>query len=117
VNSARRWREHRWRCTACGCRFHAGQGTAIEGTHLPLVAWFAAIELLAEVPGLSSARLSHALELRQKTAWSLAQRARRLAAEDPLLHRVIVEATRHDRPGADVVQDRSGRDRSRGLQR
>jgi len=100
VNTARRWQAHRWRCTVCGCRFHAAQGTAIEGTHLPLVAWFAAVQLLAEIPGLSSARLSHALELRQKTAWSLAQRARRLAADDPLLHRVIVEAARHDSPGA-----------------
>jgi transposase-like protein len=102
VRAVRPWlgRLHRWRCAACGCRFHAAQGTAIESTHLPLVAWFAAIHLLAEVPGLSSARLSRALGLRQKTAWSLTQRARRLAAEDPLLHRVIVKVARYGTTGA-----------------
>jgi hypothetical protein len=111
----RQGRPHRWRCAACGCRFHATQGTAIEGTHLPLVAWFAAVQLLAEMPRLSSARLGRALGLRQKTAWSLAQRARQLAAEDPLLHRVIVDVALHGTEDADVTRHRAGRRRSRGV--
>ena len=109
VRTAHPWRgrRHRWRCAACGCRFHAAQGTAIEGTHLPLVAWFAAVQLLAEVPRLSSARLGRALGLRQKTAWSLARRTRRLAAEDPLLHRVIVNVVQHGTTGTDVTRPRA----------
>jgi hypothetical protein len=116
IRTARpRRRPHHWRCVACGCRFHATQGTVIEGTHLPLVAWFAAVQLLAEMPRLSSARLGRALGLRQKTAWSLAQRARQLAAEDPLLHRVIVDVALHGTEDADVTRHRAGRRDSRGV--
>ena len=117
VRTAHPWRErrHRWRCAACGCRFHAAQGTAIEGTHLPLVAWFAAVQLLAEVPRLSSVRLGRALGLRQKTAWSLARRTRRLAAEDPLLHRAIVDAAQHETAGAAASRNRAGPRSSRGV--
>jgi hypothetical protein len=85
-------RLHRWRCRLCGTRFHAAQGTAMEGTHLSLLAWFAAIHLLAAAPGLSSARLGVALGLRQKTAWSLSRRVRRLPTEDAALHRAIAAA-------------------------
>jgi hypothetical protein len=111
---ARRGRPHRWRCAACGCWFHAAQGTVIEGTHLPLVAWFAAVQLLAEVPRLSSARLGRALGLRQKTAWSLARRARQLAAEDPLLHRIIVDVAHYGTAGGDITGRRDGQHRLRG---
>ncbi|MBP0496023.1 transposase [Pararoseomonas indoligenes] len=87
-----RGRPHRWRCAVCGTRFHAGQDTVMEGTHLPLALWFAAVQLLAEAPWLSSVRLAAGLGIRQKTAWSLAQRIRRLAVEDSALHRAIVDA-------------------------
>jgi hypothetical protein len=115
IRTARHWRgrPHRWRCAACGCRFHAAQGTAMEGTHLPLVAWFATVQLLVEAPRLSSTRLGHALQLRQKTAWSLIRRARRLAAEDPLLHRVIVNVVQHGTTGTDVTRSRVARRPSR----
>lgn len=112
----RQGRPHRWRCAACGCRFHAAQGTVIEGTHLPLVAWFAAVQLLEEVPRLSSARLGRALGLRQKTAWSLARRARLLAAEDALLHRIIVDVACHGTTGADITRRRDSQHRLRGVE-
>ncbi len=82
-------RLHRWRCR-CGTRFHAAQGTAMEGTHLPLITWFAAIHLLAAAPGLPPPRVASALRLRRGTAPSLCHRVQRLASEDAALHRAIV---------------------------
>ena len=85
-------RPHRWHCRFCGARFHAGQGTVIEGSHSPLRTWFRAIHLLDERPKLSSTKLGRQLELRQKTAWDLARRLRAMAKEDGPLLRAMAGA-------------------------
>jgi hypothetical protein len=85
-------RPHHWHCRYCGARFHAALGTLIAGSHLPLRIWFAAILLLSAEPGLSSVALGRNLGIRQKTAWSLAIRVRRMASENPRLIQTIAEA-------------------------
>jgi transposase-like protein len=93
VGDATRWkpRPHRWQCR-CGAQFHVAQGTAIEGTHLPMQSWFLAIHLLATTPGLSSVELARQLHVRQKTAWSMRRRIRQMQAEHGHLVRGIVAA-------------------------
>ncbi len=83
-----------WRCRACGKLFHAALGTAMEGSHLPLRTWFRAIHLLDEAPGLSSVQFGRLLELRQKTAWLLVRRVRRMASDDPSLLHAIADMAR-----------------------
>jgi hypothetical protein len=94
VGDAAPWkpRPHRWQCRFCGARFHAAQGTVIEGSHLALRTWFLTIHLLDERPQLSSVELGQQLEVRQKTAWDLARRVRRMADEDGPMLRVIADA-------------------------
>jgi hypothetical protein len=88
-----RARSHRWHCRFCGARFHAGQGTILEGSHLSLRTWFLAIHLLDEQTNMSSVELGRQLDIRQKTAWDLARRLRAMAKEDGPLLRAIADAS------------------------
>ena len=72
-----------WQCRACRAQFNVLNGTAMEGTHLPLRAWFAAIYLTATSGnGVSAMVLSRQLAVGYKTAWLLAHRLRSLMTED-----------------------------------
>ena len=67
-------------------------GTPLEGTHLPLRTWFAAMYLTcAASKGISSVKLAEHLDITQKSAWFLAQRIRRMMDDDATLLRGVVE--------------------------
>jgi hypothetical protein len=83
-------------CRACRQQFHVVHGTPMEGTHLPLRTWFAAIFLMAtSSKGVSAMALSRQLDLGYKTAWFLAHRIRNLMPQDwePLRGMVEVDET------------------------
>lgn len=67
-------------------------GTALEGTHLPMRAWFTALYLVAaSSKGISSVKLGKHLGIGQKTAWFLGQRIRRMMDDKDGMLRGIVE--------------------------
>ena len=66
-------------------------GTPLEGTHLPMRAWFTALYLVAaSSKGISSVKLGEHLGIGQKTAWFLGQRIRRMMDDrDGLLSGIV----------------------------
>jgi len=71
-----------WRCNACRADFRATDGTPMEGTHLPLNAWFLAIYLLATGgKRISSNKLKDRLGVSYKTAWFLGHRVRQMLVD------------------------------------
>jgi Transposase zinc-ribbon domain len=95
IGDAAPWkpRPHRWQCRACGNQFHAAQETALAGSHVRMDLWFQAMYVMALNPSLSAKALSGALDLRrEKTAWSMQQRIRKLITQDSILVRNIVAA-------------------------
>jgi transposase-like protein len=86
-------REHYHRCKSCNSKFTAAFGTPLEGTHLPMRTWFAALYLLAvSSKGLSSVALGRHLGVGQKTAWFLGHRIRAMMEDKSGLLSGIVEA-------------------------
>ncbi len=82
----------RWNCHDCKSSFNVLSGTVMQGTHVPLQKWFAAIALVVNAKkSLSSPQLSRDLELNQKTAWYMQQRIRAAMASDqaPMLAGII----------------------------
>ena len=63
----------------------------MEGTHIPLRAWFAAIYLIAaSSKGISGRTLAKEIGVSYKTAWLLGRRIRRMMADDdPTLHAIV----------------------------
>lgn len=82
----------RWNCHDCKSSFNVLSGTIMQGTHVPLPKWFAAIALVVNAKkSLSSPQLARDLELNQKTAWFMLQRIRAGMASDqaPMLAGII----------------------------
>ena len=82
----------RWNCHDCKSSFNVLSGTIMQGTHIPLPKWFAAIALVVNAKkSLSSPQLARDLELNQKTAWFMQQRIRAGMASDqaPMLAGII----------------------------
>ena len=82
----------RWNCHDCKSSFNVLSGTIMQGTHIPLPKWFAAIALVVNAKkSLSSPQLARDLELNQKTAWFMLQRIRSGMASDqaPMLAGII----------------------------
>jgi transposase-like protein len=72
-----------WQCRDCRAQFNVLNGTPMQGTHLPLRSWFAAIFLTATSgKGISAMVLSRQLDVGYKTAWFLAHRIHNLMARD-----------------------------------
>ncbi len=82
----------RWNCHDCHSSFNVLSGTFMQGTHIPLVKWFAAVAVMVNAKkSVSSPQLSRDLALNQKTAWYMQQRIRAAMASDqgPLLAGII----------------------------
>ncbi|OMG43047.1 hypothetical protein BK140_44760, partial [Paenibacillus macerans] len=56
-------------------------GTIFEGTHLPLVKWFQALELFLMEGGISALRLRQVIRVAYKTAWLVLHKIRHAAGE------------------------------------
>jgi hypothetical protein len=72
--------------------FCAAQYTALAGSHVPMHRWFSAIYLTIRFPNISSSELGRQIRIRQKTAWSMQSRIRRMVIEDHGLLQKIVTA-------------------------
>lgn len=82
----------RWNCHDCHKSFNVLSGTVMQGTHVPLQKWFAAIAIMVNAKkSVSSPQLARDLDLTNPTAWYLQQRIRAAMASDqaPMLEGVI----------------------------
>ncbi|WP_246061641.1 transposase [Paenibacillus oralis] len=68
-------------CGKCKHQTSALVGTIFKGTHLPLVKWFQALELLQLPDGISAMRLRQVIRVIYKTAWSMLHTIRHAALE------------------------------------
>ncbi|MCM3703011.1 transposase [Paenibacillus macerans] len=68
-------------CANCKHQTSALVGTIFEGTHLPLLKWFKALELFLLEGGISAMRLSQVTRVTYKTAWLLLHKIRHTALE------------------------------------
>ncbi|RRJ65254.1 IS1595 family transposase [Paenibacillus oralis] len=68
-------------CGKCKHQTSPLVGTIFEGTHLPLLKWFEALELFLLPDGISARRLSQVIEVTYKTAWLMLHKIRHAAGE------------------------------------
>jgi transposase-like protein len=71
-------REGLWQCRSCRKQFSVTVGTIMEGSHIPLAKWLAAIHILcSSKKSVSAAQIQRQLELGSyRTAWHLCHRIR-----------------------------------------
>ena len=81
----------RWNCKGCRHQFTVTAGTSMHRTHLPLLTWAQAIDLVvASSKGISAVKLSEILGVSYETAWHLGHRIRAMMAENsPLLSGIV----------------------------
>ncbi len=82
----------RWNCHDCHKSFNVLSGTVMQGTHVPLQKWFAAIAIMVNAKkSVSSPQLARDLDLTNPTAWYMQQRIRAAMTSDqaPMLEGVI----------------------------
>lgn len=63
-------------CGRCAHQASPLVGTIFEGTHLPLLKWFHALELFLLPDGISAMRLSQVIRVTYKTAWLMLHKIR-----------------------------------------
>jgi transposase-like protein len=68
-------------CDICGHQTSPLVGTLFEGTHLPLLKWFQAIELFLLPDGISAMRLHQEIRVTYKTAWLMLHKIRHAVSE------------------------------------
>ncbi|MGG1877287.1 IS1595 family transposase [Paenibacillus cisolokensis] len=68
-------------CGRCKHQTSALVGTIFEGTRLPLLKWFMALDLFLLPDGISALRLSRAIEVTYKTAWLVLHKIRHAVGE------------------------------------
>ncbi|RRJ63343.1 hypothetical protein EHV15_10750 [Paenibacillus oralis] len=68
-------------CGKCKHQTSALVGTIFEGTHLPLLKWFNALELFLLDGGISAMRLSKVIRVTYKTAWLMLHKIRHAVGE------------------------------------
>ncbi|RRJ64537.1 hypothetical protein EHV15_17590 [Paenibacillus oralis] len=68
-------------CGRCKHQTSALVGTIFEGTHLPLLKWFKALELFLLEDGISAMRLSKVIRVTYKTAWLMLHKIRHSVGE------------------------------------
>jgi hypothetical protein len=75
-------REGLWNCNACREQFSVTVGTIMEGSHIPLGKWLAAIHIVcSSKKSISALQLQRQLELGSyRTAWHLCHRIRHMLA-------------------------------------
>lgn len=77
---------NRWQCKEKGCRnqFSLTSGTILEGTHLRLDQWMAAVWMIVNCRnGVSSCEIARAIGCKQQSAWHLLHRCREIIAQTP----------------------------------
>ncbi|GBK60946.1 MULTISPECIES: transposase [Paenibacillus] len=68
-------------CGKCKHQTSPLVGTIFEGTHLPLLKWFEALDLFLLEGGISALRLSKVIRVTYKTAWSMLHKIRHAVGE------------------------------------
>lgn len=68
-------------CSGCGHQTSPLVGTIFEGTHLPLLKWFQALELFLLPDGISAVRLCQVIRVTYKTAWLMLHKIRHAIGE------------------------------------
>ncbi|MCM3699750.1 transposase [Paenibacillus macerans] len=68
-------------CGKCKHQTSPLVGTIFEGTHLPLVKWFQALELFLLPDGISALRLRQVIRVTYKTAWLMLHKIRHAVGE------------------------------------
>ncbi len=68
-------------CGGCGHQTSPLVGTIFEGTHLPLLKWFQALELFLLPDGISAIRLCGVIRVTYKTAWLMLHKIRHALVE------------------------------------
>ncbi|MCH1641922.1 transposase [Paenibacillus timonensis] len=68
-------------CEGCSHQTSPLVGTIFEGTHLPLLKWFQALELFLLPDGISAMRLSKVIRVTYKTAWLMLHKIRHTLGE------------------------------------
>ncbi|WP_178023282.1 transposase [uncultured Paenibacillus sp.] len=68
-------------CESCRHQTSPLVGTIFEGTHLPLLKWFQALELFLLPDGISAMRLSQVIRVTYKTAWLMLHKIRHAVGE------------------------------------
>lgn len=68
-------------CSRCAHQTSPLVGTIFEGTHLPLLKWFQALELFLLPDGISAMRLSQVIRVTYKTAWLMLHKIRHTLGE------------------------------------
>ncbi|RRJ64902.1 hypothetical protein EHV15_19750 [Paenibacillus oralis] len=68
-------------CGKCKHQTSPLVGTIFEGTHLPLLKWFKALELFLLEGGISALRLSKVIRVTYKTAWLMLHKIRHAVGE------------------------------------
>ncbi|MBM6995359.1 transposase [Paenibacillus sp. DXFW5] len=68
-------------CGKCAYQTSPLVGTIFEGTHLPLLKWFQAMELFLLPDGISAMRLSRVIHVTYKTAWLMLHKIRHAIGE------------------------------------
>ncbi|MGZ7444098.1 transposase, partial [Paenibacillus sp. TH7-28] len=68
-------------CGKCKHQTSALVGTIFEGTHLPLLKWFEALDLFLLEGGISAMRLSQVTRVTYKTAWLMLHKIRHAVGE------------------------------------
>ncbi len=78
-------REGLWWCRSCERQFSVTVGSVMEGSHIPLGKWMAAIHMLcSSKKSISALQVQRQLELGSyRTAWHLCHRIRHMMANDP----------------------------------
>ena len=66
-------------CTCGGSHIYPQKGTIFEGSRVPLLKWFIAIELMKKNPEMSVRELQRELDVAYQTAWRIKDR---LATKD-----------------------------------
>jgi transposase-like protein len=74
-------RPGRYRCRTWARQFSIRTGTPMESSRLPVATWLRALRLImSSSKGISSLRLADMLGIRQRSAWFLAHRVRKMMA-------------------------------------
>lgn len=68
-------------CGKCSHQTSALVGTIFEGTHLPLLKWFQALELFLLPDGISATQLCQVIRVTYKTAWLVLHKIRHAIGE------------------------------------
>lgn len=67
----------RFKCSATNRYFTVRTGTIFQNSRIPLGTWFNALQLIQGTPELSATDLAAAINVSQKTAWSILRKTKK----------------------------------------